>query len=144
MKLKGMRLMWHGTARAKTIPTQTLIPAGRQGERSQMSKCVRSPYMDRRGRIMKCTSRIIPLSVRQNPYTETVDFLEELVLEFISDMTKRAMDTGKSGKVQIEDIIFLVRNNPKMYSRIRELITMNVELKKARKAFDDTKYAQDT
>ena len=83
-------------------------------------------------------------SVRQNPYTETVDFLEELVLEFISDMTKKAMETGRSGKVQVEDIIFLVRNNPKMYSRIRELITMNVELKKARKAFDDIKYAQDT
>ena len=83
-------------------------------------------------------------SVRQNPYTETVDFLEELVLEFISDMTKKAMETGRPGKVQIEDIIFLVRNNPKMYSRIRELITMNVELKKARKAFDDIKYAQDT
>ena len=47
------------------------------------------------------------------------------------------------GEVQVEDIIFLVRNNPKMYSRIRELITMNVELKKARKAFDDIKYAQD-
>ena len=61
-----------------------------------------------------------------------------------NDKPKKAMETGKSGKVQIEDIIFLVRNNPKMYSRIRELITMNVELKKARKAFDDTKYALDT
>ena len=93
---------------------------------------------------MRCTFLSPALSIRQNPYTETVDFLEELVLEFISDMTKKAMETGRPGKVQIEDIIFLVRNNPKMYSRIRELITMNVELKKARKAFDDIKYAQDT
>ena len=50
----------------------------------------------------------------------------------------------RTGKVQLEDVIFLVRNNPKMYARVKELITMNVELKKARKAFDDIKYAQDT
>jgi transcription initiation factor TFIID subunit 13 len=36
----------------------------------------------------------------ENPYTETVDFLEELVLEFISDMTLKAMETGRTGKVQ--------------------------------------------
>ena len=53
-------------------------------------------------------------------------------------------DFRRTGKVQLEDVIFLVRNYPKMYARVKELITMNVELKKARKAFDDIKYAQDT
>ena len=120
-----------------------------EGERSQMSlNALGLPYKACPSYpiITRCTSLSLShsLFVRQNPYTETVDFLEELVLEFISDMTKKAMETGRPGKVQIEDIIFLVRNNPKMYSRIRELITMNVELKKARKAFDDIKYAQDT
>ena len=37
----------------------------------------------------------------QNPYTETVDLLEELVLEFINDMTGKAMEIGKPGKVQV-------------------------------------------
>ncbi len=73
-----------------------------------------------------------------------MDFLEELVLEFISEVTQKAMETGRSGKVQVEDIIFLVRNHPKMYARVKELLTMNVELKKARKAFDEIKYAQDS
>merc|ERR1711974_451900 len=45
----------------------------------------------------------------QNPYQETVDFLEDLVIEFITSMTQRAMETGRPGKVHIEDIIFLVR-----------------------------------
>ena len=36
-----------------------------------------------------------------NPYTETVDTLEDLVLEFITDMTQRAMDIGRSGRVQV-------------------------------------------
>ena len=76
----------------------------------------------------------------QNPYTETVDFLEDLGLEFITSMTCRAMDIGRIGRVQVEDIIFLVRKEPRMYARVRELLTMNEELKKARKAFDEIKY----
>ena len=76
----------------------------------------------------------------QNPYTETVDFLEDLVLEFITGMTCKAMEIGRPGRVQVEDIVFLVRKEPRMYGRVRELLTMNEELKKARKAFDEIKY----
>ena len=76
----------------------------------------------------------------KNPYTETVDFLEDLVHEFISEMTHKSMEIGRSGRVQVEDIIFLVRKQPRMYARVRELLTMNEELKKARKAFDEVKY----
>ncbi len=39
-----------------------------------------------------------------NPYTETVDTLEDLVLEFITDMTQRAMDIGRPGRVQVRHI----------------------------------------
>merc|ERR1712012_422354 len=78
----------------------------------------------------------------QNPYTETVDFLEDLVLEFITSMTCKAMEIGRPGRVQVEDIVFLVRKEPRMYGRVRELLTMNEELKKARKAFDEVKYVQ--
>ena len=43
---------------------------------------------------------------------------------------------------QVEDIIFLVRKHPRMYARVKDLLTMNEELKKARKAFDEVKYVQ--
>lgn len=43
----------------------------------------------------------------QNPYTESVDFLEDLVIVFITDMTHRAMEIGRTGRVQVEDIVFL-------------------------------------
>ena len=49
-----------------------------------------------------------------NPYTETVEFLDDLVMEFITDMTQKSMEIGRSGRVQVEDIIFLVRKQPKM------------------------------
>ena len=78
----------------------------------------------------------------RNPYTETVDFLEDLVLEFVTEMTHKCMEIGRPGRVQVEDIIFLVRKQPRMYARVRELLTMNEELKKARKAFDDVKFLE--
>ncbi|XP_067131991.1 transcription initiation factor TFIID subunit 13 [Centruroides vittatus] len=77
----------------------------------------------------------------QNPYTESVDILEDLVIEFITVMTHRAMEIGRIGRVQVEDIVFLVRKDPRKYARVKDLLTMNEELKKARKAFDEVKYA---
>ncbi|CAG9803133.1 unnamed protein product [Chironomus riparius] len=77
----------------------------------------------------------------QNPYTESVDLLEDLVIEFITELTHKASEIrNKSGKVQCENIIFLVRKDPRKYARVRDLLTMNEELKKARKAFDEVKY----
>ena len=41
------------------------------------------------------------------------------MLEFITDMTQKGMEIGRSGRVQVEDMIFLVRKQPKMYARTR-------------------------
>lgn len=72
-----------------------------------------------------------------NPYTETVDLMEDLVVDFITEMTQKAMDVGKSGKVHVNDIIFVIRKDQKKYARVKELLTMNEELKKARKFFEN-------
>ncbi|KAK7478915.1 hypothetical protein BaRGS_00029896 [Batillaria attramentaria] len=77
----------------------------------------------------------------QNPYTESVDLLEDLVIEYITEMTKKAMEVGRPGRISVEDIIFLIRKDPKKYSRVKELLLMSEELRKARKAFDEIKYA---
>ena len=76
----------------------------------------------------------------QNPFTESVDLLEDLVIEFITEITHKASEIGRTGRVQVEDIIFLVRKDQRKYARVRDLLTMNEELKKARKAFDEVKY----
>ncbi|CAG9773037.1 unnamed protein product [Ceutorhynchus assimilis] len=77
----------------------------------------------------------------QNPYTESVDIIEDLVIEFITEMTQKAMEIGRTGRVQVEDIVFLVRKDPRKYARVKDLLTMNEELKRARKAFDEIKFA---
>ena len=50
------------------------------------------------------------------------------------------MEIGRTGRVQVEDIVFLVRKDSRKYARVKDLLTMNEELKKARKAFDEVKY----
>jgi len=74
-----------------------------------------------------------------NPYSESVELLENLVIDYIAEMTKKAMDVGRPGRITVEDIIFLIRKDAKKYSRVKELLIMNEELKKARKAFDESK-----
>lgn len=76
----------------------------------------------------------------QNPYTESVDILEDLVIEFITEMTHKAMSIGRHGRVQVEDIVFLIRKDPRKFARVKDLLTMNEELKRARKAFDEANY----
>ncbi|XP_033635274.1 transcription initiation factor TFIID subunit 13-like [Asterias rubens] len=76
----------------------------------------------------------------QNPYTESVDLLEDLVLDFITEMTLKAMEVGRPGRVQVEDMIFLIRKDSRKYARVKDLLMMNEELKKARKAFDEANY----
>jgi len=78
----------------------------------------------------------------QVPFTESVDLLEDLVVEYITEMTLKAMEVGKKGKVHVEDIVFLIRKDPKKYARVKDLLTMNEELKKARKAFDAESYGE--
>jgi transcription initiation factor TFIID subunit 13 len=77
----------------------------------------------------------------QNPYTESVDMLEDLVIHYITETICKAMEIGRAGRVSIEDIVFIIRRDSKKYARVRELLQMNEELKKARKAFDEVKYA---
>jgi len=75
-----------------------------------------------------------------NPYTESVDMLEDIVLEFIIQMTQQAMEVGRSGRVTVEDVLYLVRKDKRKTARVHELLSMNEQLRKARKAFDEIKY----
>lgn len=70
-----------------------------------------------------------------NPYAETVDLIEELVIRFITEMTQKAMEVGKSGRVQVNDIIFIIRKDPKKYARVKDLLMMKEQIDKAKKAF---------
>jgi len=73
------------------------------------------------------------------PYAESVELLEDLVVQYITDMTLKAGEVGsnKQGRIVVNDILYLLRHDPRKYARVKELLSMNEELKRARKAFDE-------
>lgn len=72
----------------------------------------------------------------RNPYTESVDLLEDLVLKYIHETTRKAMEVGRTGKITVDDVMYLIKKDKRKCSRVEHLLEMNEELKKSRKAFD--------
>lgn len=68
-----------------------------------------------------------------------MDYLETIVIDYIRGISQKALATGKPNRITLEDIHYLIRRDCKKYTRVRELLSMSEELKKARKAFEDVK-----
>ncbi|CAA0831975.1 Transcription initiation factor TFIID subunit 13 [Striga hermonthica] len=75
-----------------------------------------------------------------HPLPETVSLVEDIVVEYVTDMASlvhKAQDVAsKRGKLMTEDFLFLIRKDLPKLNRCTELLSMNEELKQARKAFD--------
>lgn len=72
-----------------------------------------------------------------DPLPETVDLVEDIVVEYIADMVHKSQAVAlRRGKLSIEDILFCVRKDPRKFTRVRELLAMSEELKRARKQFE--------
>lgn len=73
------------------------------------------------------------------PYDKTLELLEIVVINYIQDTCRRAVQVGKSDKLALEDIHYLIRRDIKKFGRVKDLLSMSEELKKARKQFDEAK-----
>nr|GLL28852.1 transcription initiation factor TFIID subunit 13-like isoform X1 [Ipomoea trifida] len=72
-----------------------------------------------------------------NPLLETMSLVEDIVTEYVTDMVHKAQDVAtKRGKLLTEDFLFLIRKDLPKLHRCTELLSMNEELKQARKAFE--------
>ncbi|KMZ59482.1 Transcription initiation factor TFIID subunit [Zostera marina] len=72
-----------------------------------------------------------------NPLPETVSLVEDIVIEYVTDLVHKAQDIApKRGKLLTEDFLFLIRKDLPKLHRCTELLSMNEELKQARKAFE--------
>jgi transcription initiation factor TFIID subunit 13 len=75
-----------------------------------------------------------------NPRQESVDLIEDLVMEYIVQLCQEALNTANvsGSKVKIEDFLFVLRKDEKKLRRAEELLYRFDELQRARKAFDTT------
>ncbi|KAF6165588.1 hypothetical protein GIB67_021858 [Kingdonia uniflora] len=73
----------------------------------------------------------------QIPLSETVSLVEDIVVEYITDLVHKAQDVASTrGKLLTEDFLYLIRKDYPKFHRCTELLSMNEELKQARKAFE--------
>jgi len=73
----------------------------------------------------------------KNPFKETVDALEDAVIQFIEMVTLHACcQTRGSCQLSTEHVLHVIRHDKRKYARVKQLLSVNEELKKARKAFE--------
>ncbi|EFC50533.1 predicted protein, partial [Naegleria gruberi] len=68
----------------------------------------------------------------RNPLPETVTLMEELVREYVHEIVSEALKISKKGRLNPEDLVFLIRHDSKKYLRVDELLRKYQEIKKAR------------
>lgn len=72
-----------------------------------------------------------------NPRQDTLDIVEDCLLEYMTHVLEQASKLSmKRGKLKTEDLLTVLRRDPKKYGRMEELLFMNEELKRVRKAFE--------
>ncbi|MCL7047476.1 hypothetical protein MKW94_021999 [Papaver nudicaule] len=72
-----------------------------------------------------------------NPLTQTVELVEDIAFDYIQDLVLKAQVIAtKRGKLLTDDILHLIRKDIPKRRRCQELLSMNEELKQARKAFE--------
>nr|GEY59648.1 transcription initiation factor TFIID subunit 13 [Tanacetum cinerariifolium] len=75
--------------------------------------------------------------VKYDTLLETVALVKDIVVEYVTDMAYKAQEiASKRGKLLTEDFLFLIRKDTPKLNCCTELLSMNEELKQARKAFD--------
>ena len=72
----------------------------------------------------------------KQPRPDTAVLVETLVTNYLTRYLEKAKKVSPTGKLRTEDLLFCLRDDPKKLARVEELLYMNEELKKARKAFD--------
>ena len=75
----------------------------------------------------------------EEPLPETVNLVEELTIDYLSKFAAKAMEAAnRRGRLQTEDLMYVIRHDEKKLARCHELLDMNEQLKEARKNFDTT------
>jgi len=73
-----------------------------------------------------------------NPRQDTLEAVEDCLEDFLERFLRQASKLARprGGKVRTEDLLTVLKRDPKKLGRVEELLFMNEELKKVRKAID--------
>jgi transcription initiation factor TFIID subunit 13 len=77
----------------------------------------------------------------QDPLSETVDSLEDVLINFIVDTCHDATNFARvtrRQKIKVDDFAFSWRRDPVKYGRVFDLLRLQEDIKEARKQFDNS------
>ena len=79
-----------------------------------------------------------------SPESETLDVLEDVMVEFVSDVLQRAgTSSSKPGKVRTQDLLYVIRKSPKQWGRAKELLLLKKEIEEAKRTSQTNDTATD-
>ncbi|EJF65944.1 transcription initiation factor IID 18 kDa subunit [Dichomitus squalens] len=75
----------------------------------------------------------------RNPASDTVNVMEEILIEYIVDVVQTASGGGKKSRLSIEDLRRALSRpaDAKKLARMEELLFMQEDIKRARAQFDE-------
>ncbi|KAF9530931.1 transcription initiation factor IID, 18kD subunit-domain-containing protein, partial [Crepidotus variabilis] len=75
----------------------------------------------------------------RNPSNDTVNVMEEILIEYITDVCQQAAGPTKKARLSIDDLRRVLSNpaDAKKLARLEELLFMQEDIKRARAQFDD-------
>lgn len=77
----------------------------------------------------------------ENPLPETVRLMEEIVLDYIANLAVKSTDIAhqhRRERPEVSDIKIIIRKDPQKLSRVRYLLEMKQEIRKATSAVEDS------
>jgi transcription initiation factor TFIID subunit 13 len=79
-----------------------------------------------------------------SPRHDTAEILHSYVLDYLNILLTNTHSMAKiKGKTKTEDLLYCLKRDRRKYSRVRQLLITNEELKLARKAFEPKEYEKD-
>lgn len=72
-----------------------------------------------------------------HPRYDTAETLHGYLIGYLTTLLLKAKDVSKArGRTKTDDLLYTVKRDRRKYTRVKELLATNEELKRARKPFD--------
>lgn len=80
----------------------------------------------------------------KNPRHDTAELVEAYMLDYLRTLLTNTMNMAKiKGKTKTEDLLWMLRHDRIKYTRVKDLLAINEELKNARKLVDYDEYEKE-
>jgi len=131
-------------ARAPPVPASTMTTRGKETTEPTTTEPMTTgdgeeePFKRKRGAFAKDLAYMMyGFGDAKEPDPRTIELMEDMLVEYLTNVAHRSMEVAeRRGRMQTEDLLYVIRNDRKKFARVDELLEMNAKLKEARRNFD--------